>query len=565
MPNSTPALLPVSKPFSAKLLVFAFLTAVTVFFQWNEGAYRSEFSGYPDEGGHYVTGLLVHDTFVFAKDYACSGFHGSLVSKGKEFVQNFYDHYPKIGLGQWPPLLYVIQSAWFVPFGSSRASVMLLIATLTGCVGTMLFTEIEAEFGAAYALAGCLLWLGMPPVQQYAGMLMAEILSALTMFAATLRLGRYLDGRRPKDAIAFGIFSAAALCTKGTGLALTFVALFAILLTRRFSVLKERAFWTGGVIAMVFGGPWVLLTCLIGRGGWEEPKPSWNFTRQALPFYGWQLIVVIGFVLATLAALGVACRAMAGFAPSAENPRAGKWASCLALIAGVVIFPSITPAGKEVRHLVPALGAVMLFAMAGIAWVARRSAVPALRTALPSIAVLVFFAAPLIHPETDHVYFGSAGDKAHLSPFKVRLKDSWGFRAVAARLMAETPKGKFLVSSDATGEGMFIAEVAMADRHRPNCIAKRASKELAQSAWNGSGYHPKYETEAAMLEYLTTNGFDFVVIDPAMPEHNRRPHNEMLARVLRTHPERFQALPTEPIFRCGTPMAEPLESYRVIR
>ena len=561
MPDPTPFLSSPVHRRSAKALVFALLTAVAIFFQWNEGAYRSEFGGHPDEAAHYVTGLLVGDTLAFAKDYALSGFAGSPVAKGKEFVQSFYDHYPKVGLGLWPPLFYVTQSVWELPFGSSRTSVLLLIACLAGGVGTLLYSAIAEEFGAGFALAGSLIWLGLPPVQQYSGMVMAETLSTLAMFGATLRLGRYLDERRPKDAIAFGLFTAAALCTKGTGLALALVGLFSVLLTRRFSILKEGALWIAGLIAVLLGGPCVVASSILGKGGWEEAHPSWHFTSQALPYYGWKLVVALGFLLTALAILGCINRARTGFVPSADNPKAGKWASCLALIAAVVIFQSIAPAGKEVRHLIPALPAAMMLAIAGAAWIAQRCSAPQLRAAFPSLTVLVFLTGSLINPASDHVFFGSVGDKLHLSPFKVRQKDCTGFGPVAAHLMERNPIGKFLVSSDATGEGMFIAEVAMADPHRPGCSAKRASKELAQSAWSGSGYSPKYTTDEALLAYLTGSGFDSIVIDPALPERNRRPHHEMLARVLRAHPERFKLWFSQPIFRSGEQMASPLEVY----
>ena len=549
-----------------KLLIFALLTAIALFFQWKEGAYRSEFGGHPDEAAHCVTGLFARDALVFGLDYAKAGFHGSPIAAGKAFVEDYYAHYPKIGLGVWPPFFYLVQSAWTLAFGPSTLSLLLLMAGLAGLAGLALFLALEEDFGAGLAFAGSLIWLGLPLVQQYAGMLMAETLSTLLIFSATLRFGRYLDRREAKDAIAFGLFASAAILTKGTGLVLALVPIFSILITRRFSILKERSLWISGAIVLVLAGPWTFATRKLGAGGWEEPNPSWHFTSQALPYYGWKLLIALGFLIGGLALLGVAVRTRESFSGYSKKPALhGKWASCLALVASVVIFQSLIPAGKEARHLLPALPAAVMFAMAGVGWIAGRVKASAARTTAAAVVMLGFFSGPALNGPSTPVYFGSIGNQAHFSPFGILLKDCHGFGAVAEDLMHRAPNGKFLVSSDSTGEGMFIAEVALRENHRPTHTAKRASKELAGSAWNGSGYQPKYQTDESLLAYLAGADIDFVVLDPSLPERNRRAHHVMLKRVVDAHPEIFEPTTTQPLFRNGQQTPEPVAAYRILR
>src|SRR4051812_32259989 len=123
--------------------------------KWS-GAYDSEFGAHPDEAAHCVTGLFVRDAFVAGGKYVRGGVHGSPASVAKEFVDDFYQHYPKVALGVWPPAFYVLQAAWTVPFGASRFSLMLLMAALTAGVATMIFETSARRLGLWPAVAAVL-------------------------------------------------------------------------------------------------------------------------------------------------------------------------------------------------------------------------------------------------------------------------------------------------------------------------------------------------------------------------------------------------------------------------
>src|ERR1051325_9100792 len=99
-------------------LVFLFLCVTLL--HWYAGTFHSEFGRYQDEGMHYITGLLVHD-------FVASGHWTHPMA----FAKEYYVHFPKVGLGQWPPLFYVIQTAWTLVFGVSRQSVLFLMVVLT--------------------------------------------------------------------------------------------------------------------------------------------------------------------------------------------------------------------------------------------------------------------------------------------------------------------------------------------------------------------------------------------------------------------------------------------------
>src|SRR5947209_9185195 len=72
--------------------------ALVLVLQWVGGAYRSEFAGYPDEGAHYITGVMMRDYVAVHK----------LVSF-RQYAEDYYLHYPKVALGHWPPVFYTVE------------------------------------------------------------------------------------------------------------------------------------------------------------------------------------------------------------------------------------------------------------------------------------------------------------------------------------------------------------------------------------------------------------------------------------------------------------------------
>ena len=156
------------------LVMAALLLLLVLLQQWHASAYTHEIGGDPDEPAHYVTGLLFHD-------YIGAG----LPAKPMGYAENYYLHYPKIALGHWPPMFYVVQTLWTVPFGISRVSVILFMALLGGAFLAVLVQRAIAEkYGQACGLlAGCLL-LALPVMEYAETRVMSESLEALLCFAA---------------------------------------------------------------------------------------------------------------------------------------------------------------------------------------------------------------------------------------------------------------------------------------------------------------------------------------------------------------------------------------------
>ena len=520
------------------IMAIVFVVAFDLAFFWQRvgGAWRSEFGGHPDEGGHYVTGLFVRDSVVMAARYAAGGFHGSPIKVGKEFADTYYAHYPKISLGVWPPFFYLVQSAWTLPFSPSRASVLLLLCALAALVAVQLFRVLREEFGIAPAALGAALWLSLPLVRSYYGMVMAETLSAVLMFGAVLAFGDFLDREKRGDALRFGLLAALAILTKGTGLALALAAPLALLFTRRFHLLKRPALWSAVLIIAVLAGPWTWATRNLGKGGWVEPNPSWHFTREALPYYATKFGLGLGVVVLLFFCIGVFLK----FRACPRNQ--GRWAAAGAFLIAVIVFQSIAPVGLEARHLIPALPAALMFSVAGFMAVTQ-PLVRRMPLVAGSLAVLVLASA--------------------VWPFS--KKGFTGFGPLADAMLAEAaPADVTLVASDARGEGMFISEVAMHER-RPGHVIQRASKALASSTWSGSGYAPLFKDDDDVLAFLTSGKIQYLAIDDAVPEDRRREHQDQLKRVIEQHADQFALVASAEMTRDGEPQDAPVRLYKIRR
>lgn len=494
-----------------ELAIFISLFVVVVAYQGLGEAYQSEFGAHPDEAAHYVTGLMI-------RDYIADGIPGHPM----RFAEAYYDHYPKVALGNWPPFFYMIQAAWTLPFSPSRTSVLLLMAFLTALLAQTIYHAVKNEHGPLLALFGAQLFLALPLIQKYSSLVMTEIPIALLAFVATLCFGRYLDDGKTSRSLFFGLFASAALLTKGSGLYLAFVPPIALLLCRRFDLLKRIAFWSSAVIVAIFCAPWTLLTLDKAKGGWENGSPTWEFTSRAIPYYATKLFLALGFALLALVVIGLAARLIA---PARQKELSGKWAAAAALMFSVLLLQPLVPCGLEPRHLVMALPPMLMFAIAGAAWLVERlqtklAPFPAFAGVLAAVTILF-----LIHP------------------FSLKNKGYAGFQGAAVMITSDPAFAEYtvFVSSDASGEGMLISEVAMREKRMGHTV-RRASKLLGQSNWSGSEYQSKLASVDALIELLDKEKIQLLVLDNSMREAKRVEHHDLLERAVASNPGRFLQL-----------------------
>lgn len=523
--------------------------AVAVVFQWAGGAFSSEYGGFPDEAAHFVTALLVHD-FIAGGDW----------SDPMGFAETFYLHYPKVGLGHWPPAFYVLLAGWMLLFSTSHLSVMLFMAAVTALTAFLLYRATLRELGPTSAITVGLLFVLVPAVQEHTAMVMMEVPMALVCFAGVLRFGRYLDSGHWKDAGVFGALAVLAILMKGTGLALALVPFLGVVLARRWSLMLRPTFYLPAVMVIVLCGPWYWYTLAWQHNGMAEGAPTWAFTREAVGFYAWHTIALTGIGLTAIAAVGLVTRISARPAGEATFNRSdrvapqGVWAAAGAFVIGLWIFHSIVPCGLDPRHLVPAVPCLLMLLAAGIdgtgrtlrAWSRRGRGGRAGSgwNGLVLALVALLFVTEL---------------------FPLPRKTWHGFGPVAEQLMGEARwrDSVWLVSSDSPGEGMFIAEVARRDV-RPGRLVLRSSKVLSRSRWDGRELELFYGSPAEVMDWLERIPIGVVVLDRSAPDAPAYLHHRQLIETLNTYSNRWELIGVHPLHRARGRHAEAIHVYRLI-
>jgi len=513
-----------------RLPALAVFLALIIGFQTVEEAYRSEFGAEPDEAAHYVTGLMVHD-------YIAAGCPGNPLN----FAKKFYDYYPKVALGHWPPGFYAAQAAWTLPFGPSRTSILVFMAVLTALLAWTTFLLLEHLLDVRWAWFGGILLLLLPQIHQYGGLVMMEIpMSLLTLWGA-LAYARYLNTGGWKASLAYGLIASAAILTKYAGLALAFVPLVGLVLCARWSWLKRIAFWLPGVAVVGLCFPWIWATRKLASDGLADDKPSLGFILKAAGYFLGKIESATGIALLAFALVGIIVSL------GTHREKRPLTASLIGLILGTYFLYLLVPAGLEARHMTPILAPAILFAALGMKALAdllsRKGLAPTTACAL-TVAV------------------GVAGFA--LETFQLRPKGYRGYEAVAQKLKTEAPEPKtvILVSSDARGEGMLVSEVALSEK-RPDTIVKRASKLLAKSSWAGNSYETKAKSAGETITLLESESVQFLIIDRTIPARLKVQHHELLENAAASAGDKWKLVGKFPITRAGEISPEGLELYRL--
>ncbi|MBI3985720.1 MAG: glycosyltransferase family 39 protein, partial [Lentisphaerae bacterium] len=340
--------------------IFGLYLAVIAIQQHEGGAVQGEYGGNPDEAGYFITGLMV-------RDYVAQGAPGSPM----EFARTYYAHYPKVALGHWPPLFFVVQAAWTLLLPPSRWALMLLTAVLAALTALAIYLGLRRDFGRILSFAGGGLFLLIPVVQELSMILMADILTALLAFLAACWWGRFLDSERARDAAGFGFFAALAILTKGSGFALALLPPLAVLFGREFGLLKKPAFWFPPLLIVgVLCVPWYALTYPLMANGFEHPQ-GLRSSLEAFLYYPARFLEDFGIPLTLLAGVGLVAKVFR----KDEGLIQSQWIVRGALLSGFFLFHCIVTSAYDIRYLLPAFAAAVMLAVAGADEIGRLLAV----------------------------------------------------------------------------------------------------------------------------------------------------------------------------------------------
>jgi hypothetical protein len=462
------------------------------------GALQSDLGADPDEPAHAVTALML-------RDYLAEGLGGSPLG----FARAYYENFPKVALGHYPPGYYLSAGLALLPHPDPDVLIILQVLFLAWiAAATVRFAA--PHLGAGPAWAAALLALALPPMLKLSVLVMADLQLALLCLLAVMAWMAFLQTGSARHSLAFGLLAAAAILTKGSGLMLAALPPLTVLLTRRWAWLKQPAWWLAALPVVLLAAPWMVYSAGITGEGMVAQSVA-AFFRHALVEYlrllphalGWPLLLAAAGALLRLAVIGW------------RDGRLGELESVLlAWLAGGAALMLLVPAGVSSRYLVPLL--VPLALLAGQA-LGRLPVSAALRRFLPWVLLAVTLFNVGQHPQ----------------------KTVSGYGTAVTRVLAESTTdkaGRWLVASDARGEGAVVAAAAFAldgpARVSGRLQVLRASKELGSSDWLGRGYRAAFTEVAALRAHLEQRGVDWILLDDSPPPERRQAHQALLADAL---------------------------------
>jgi hypothetical protein len=486
----------------ARLSVF-FVCALSL--QWYRGAYKSETSGDADEPAHIVTGLMV-------REYVTHGLGESPMN----FARRYYLHYPKVGLGHWPPVFYIEQTVWTLLFPATRSSLLVMIALFAAIMTALTYPIVQEKAGTFVAWCISLVLISAPGVALNTSQVMTEIPLAISTVAAMVFYGRYLDSGDVRYSVLFGISAAASLLTKGSALVLSVVPILGVLLTRRWDLLRRRSFWLPALLVIGICAPWYLFAPgalhqrAVPLGG-----PGLITRRWALPPGVWA--ANFDFFLASLALIGLV---WVVFQAVQRRPVEGVWASAAAVVIAATVFPMLF-AVWEPRHQVEGAAAFAILATAGLSWMMDAS---------PKVCGLVIG------------FFTLLTLVSGILRVQEQAPPRYGTIA-SAIVHGDFGSAKaILICADAIGEGVLISEVAQRE-HMPVRYLLRGTKILADVSWLGISLRERFSSSEEIGLYLSSLPVDLVILDQLHP--SKLPYAALLASALEGRPGEWQRVPSD--------------------
>jgi MFS family permease len=456
---------------------------IAVMLQIFNGAYKADFSGFPDSPAHHVTSIMV-------SQYLREGILQSPVA----FAEQYYLHYPKVAIGHWPPFYYVCAGVWGLVFGVGHTSYLIFMAVLAALLAAILQGVVSRELGWWRGLAAGALLLVLPPVREGSQLMMLDTMVALFSLVAGCLLVGLLEKHTAGWAVMFGLLASIAILTKGTGVALAIVPLIVVLLTRRWEILKRWVFWLPALVVAVVAGPWTVATLHSVKDGWKY-ELGWTYTWAAGRGFFRFLVDAVGPFLFVVALYGI--WVMIG-RPLLRRRIQPVWAMLFGLLVSTYIFQVIVPASIEERYLMAGFPSLTAFAVAGIAdMIGRLRERGWSRTVQVAVAcaVLIVGVAAMRKPHTVHATgFGKLVEY------------------VTARY-SNYPKLAILVCSDSTGEGVVISELAARMPKPDQYTVLRASKQLAKSDWMGAHYRVLFSDDERLTKYLLSIPVTLIIVD----------------------------------------------------
>lgn len=475
------------------VLCALFLWGVSAALQFQNAAFSADIGADPDEPAHAVTSLML-------RDYLARG-----LIKGEHplhFARDYYDHFPKVALGHYPPGFYLLSGAWLLPCPTKHA-LMLFIGLLSGVLGAV--TAVMAcRCGLARVSASIVgLWVVLLPITQKLSMLvMSDLLLASLCLLAVAAFASFLDKPAAPSALLFGVLAAAAILTKASAVALALVPPLSILALGRWRLCLNWRLWLAPVPVALTALPWTLFTMKITQEGMSGQSTA-EYFPEALKFYASAAVQTFGPIILVAATIPVIVSVPKLWKRSGHANTNAVALGCFGISLASLYL--VSPTGFSSRYLLPLaplllIAAAFAFGSLCAMWHHRMAAGACV--GLGAMASLILLGG-------------------------VEPKVASGIAAMAEEITTRAPGGKVLISSDARGEGALVAEMAfrIPDRCASPWSIVRASKFMASSDWSGRDYQAAFANREEFTAALQRDRIGWIVEDVSVPDSYLQKHH----------------------------------------
>jgi hypothetical protein len=481
-------------------LVLALLT------QEFSGAYKGDLNVTADESAHFTSSAMIHDYLL----------GGNLTSPLK-FSLDYYNHFPRVAIGHWPPLFHFLQALVFMATGTSVPGAMIFQALIAAGACATVAAIIARRTTWVVGLCSGTAMLATAQFMFSFNTIMLDNFVGLLILLAALAWSAYARTGSLAWSTVFGLSAAAAILTKGNAYGLAFLPIVHAILSRRLDLLLSIRTYISAVIVMILTIPWYALTYQMASDGFRY---DWGlgYTHAALTAFAGAMPGLLGNIglIAFLLAAGVIGR-------SAWLGRRDETAlSCLAASIGIFAFICLVPADISPRYLGDLFPCAFLTAVLGLD--------PLLQRTLPSIGPFGRMAA----------LSGILILNATLA-FNLPYRATFKMDAVTDAILASGSDNPLvLVCANARAEGALIAAFAEKDRARSHFVI-RGTKAVASSDFMGRGYKLRFDNIADLKRWIedTKIGWLVIVDVPLLPG---MAHMDQMAELEATHPARWNLI-----------------------
>ncbi len=470
--------------------------------QWLGGCLANEYSSFSDEPSHYVTSLMVHD-FILSGEY----------SDPIRYAEDYYTHYPKVAIGHWPPIFYALLGVWFIFFGISRISALSFIAIVAATTATAIYHLAKSQFSKLAGAFAASIFLALPFVQQLTGTVMLGHLVTLFTLLSVIFLTKFLSSEKLFHGLLFSIFATLAILTRGSAWAIGLMPILTMLFAWRFNMLLRPVFWLSAVPVIIFCVPWYLIMPSVNTGAFVgEAVFSTEYTQQAIPHFAEELYKAVGLVLFIPILFGIWVKILVPLLTKKQVDLI--WPALAALVTATYLMHVFVAASLDSRYMLVAIPALILFAVAGIEWIANKFSTMSSRKYVYQIAY-IFAAIAFLFTQFSIAGSTNTGYTNALSEISKQLQ---------AEQLA------ILVASESVGEGSVIA--AAASQHKVGEYVLRGSKLFVDQDWFGRVSEEKVQTTTEIAELLDAIPVNAVILDTSINADRHRNYYTLLKTML---------------------------------